>query len=321
MRTAAIRLLAAASFALVAVGASAAADSPASIATIVSGTAHQALFSIALDDKLGVAAGAGGELLESTDAGASWKAVTPGLTELSLLGVAVRQGRAVAVGQQGLVLVRPQGKAWNKAVSGTSNRLFAVRLNAKGQALAVGAFGTVLKSDDGGEHWQPAAPQWISIMEQGEEPHLYDADIDDDGVFTIVGEFGLILRSSDGGASWKTLHKGEASLFAFNIRPDGVGYAVGQSGAMLRSSDHGNTWEALKLDTTAILLGVCSGADGQVVVTGLHDMLISNDDGKSWRHINSPEITASWYQTVVRPQAAPSAFAVGHAGQIIRIGS
>jgi photosystem II stability/assembly factor-like uncharacterized protein len=317
---AAVSWLTAASFALAAVGV-AAADDPPPIATVVSGTAHQALFSIAIDDKLGVAAGAGGELLESADAGASWKAVTPVLTELSLLGVAVRQGRAVAVGQQGLVLVRPQGKAWSKAASGSTSRLFAVRLNAKGQALAVGAFGTVLKSDDGGEHWQSAAPQWISIMEQGEEPHIYDADIDDAGVFTIIGEFGLILRSSDGGASWKTLHKGEASLFAFNLRPDGVGFAVGQSGAILRTGDHGGSWEALKLDTTAILLGVCSGADGHVVVTGLHDMLLSDDDGKSWRHINSPEITASWYQTVVRSQDGRAAFAVGHAGQIIRIGS
>ena len=319
MRAGATQALMAASLALAAFGASAAADTAVPLKALVSGTAHEALFAIAIDGKLGVAVGAAGQIMESADAGGNWKAAAP-LTEMSLLGVALNRERAVAVGQQGLVLVRPQGKTWSKADSGSTNRLFAVRINAKGQALAVGAFGTVLKSDDGGEHWRSIAPQWISIMEQGEEPHLYDAEIDDQGVLTIAGEFGLILRSSDGGTTWKKLHKGEASLFAFQIRSDGVGYAVGQSGAFLRTVDHGETWSEQPSGSAAILLGVSSVSAGHVVVTGMHDMLVSDDDGKTWRHVADPEVTTSWYQGVASDAAGVSALVVGHAGQIVRVG-
>src|SRR3569623_304277 len=140
---------------------------------VVKGTVHQALFSIARDGNTGVAVGAGGQLMESADGGNTWKPTAANVGELSLLGVGQSQGHAIAVGQQGQVLVRDQGKSWTKSVSGTENRLLSVAVNNSGLAVAVGAFGTALKSTDGGQTWQSISPEWITIMPQGEEPHLY----------------------------------------------------------------------------------------------------------------------------------------------------
>ncbi|HZR36704.1 MAG TPA: YCF48-related protein, partial [Nevskia sp.] len=136
------------------------------------------------------------------------------------------------------------------------------------------------------------------------------------GVITLCGEFGLILRSGDAGKTWKTLHKGDASLFAMEVT-DGGGYAVGQNGAVLHSTDHGSSWSEVKVGTGAILLGVHS-ADGKVLITGMHDMLLSRDNGQNWTHLSSEEINTTWYQGTGGGGGQPL-LAVGHAGQIVRV--
>jgi photosystem II stability/assembly factor-like uncharacterized protein len=202
--------------------------------------------------------------------------------------------------------------------SGTDNRLFSVAVNAGGRAVAVGAFGTILYSADGGMTWASIAPDWTSYTKDGEQPHLFDAAIDDKGAMTLVGEFGLILRSEDG-KSWKTLHTGEASLFALDLRSDRIGYAVGQNGTVLKTGDGGNTWSNLNVGTTAILLGVRSTKDGKIIVSGMHDMLVSADDGRTWTHMPDKRFGSSWYQGVADSGPAQPWLVVGNAGQVLSI--
>lgn len=286
---------------------------------VVSGTVHQALFAIGFDSALGIAVGAGGEVQESTDRGASWKAVEPAPTQLALLGVGVSGKEALAVGQTGVVLRREADGRWQSIDSGTKNRLFAVKLNAAGAAVAVGAFGTVLVSGDGGRQWRSAAPVWADYAVDGMEPHLYAADLSGDGAMTIAGEFGLILRSKDGGATWQLLHKGEASLFAMDLRPDGTGYAVGQSGAVLRTTDDGASWTPLQSGSGALLLSVHSEAGGEVVVTAMREVLISRDNGDSWQAVSAADVRNVWYSGVAQADADAPVLAVGQAGRIVRI--
>lgn len=295
-------------------------DAPVGIKPLVSGTVHDALFSIAFDQDAGIAVGAAGAIFNTADGGKTWKAVTPAPTPLSLLGADIKASRQIVVGQTGLVLVNEAAAGWKKMESGTSERLFAVSANAAGVAVTVGSFGVVLKSEDGGHSWKSVAPDWSAYTEDGAQPHLYAAQVDDAGVMTIAGEFGLILRSSNGGIDWRPLHKGDASIFALELRPDGVGYAVGQSGTVLHTVDGGATWQMVDVKTQAILLGVHSSADGQVVLTGMRDMLLSTDAGLTWRHVVSEEITTSWFGGVAQAAAGSPILAVGQAGRIIRVG-
>jgi len=293
------------------------------ITPLVTGTAHQALFAVALDGGQGLAVGAGGQVLATRDGGQSWKPAGQVPTDKALLGVAVNGERAIAVGQSGLILLRDATGAWKTAASGTEERLFAVDFNSGGIAAAVGAFGKILRSSDGGANWSSVAPAWADggYTEQGLEPHLYAVDVAADGTITCAGEFGLVLRSTDAGATWRVLHKGEASLFALDLRDDGVGYAVGQGGTILRTTDAGATWANVTSGSEANLLGVHSSPDGRVVVTAMRDMLAS-DDGQTWRRIAGGDFGSAWYSGVVTTGSGASAAAlvVGHSGRIVRIG-
>lgn len=315
------RLLAALGAGLLSAGVVFAAAQPtaAPVQAVVSGTVHQALFAIDFDGPLGVAVGVGGEIQESTDRGASWKAVDPVPTQLALLGVGVAGDRAIAVGQTGLVLTRSSDGRWTPADSGSQQRLFSVQLNATGRAVAVGGFGTVLVSEDFGRQWRPVALNWADYAADGMEPHLYAASVDAAGVITIAGEFGLILRSRDLGQSWQLLHKGDASLFAMQLREDGIGYAVGQSGVVLHTRDHGDTWESQQSGSGALLLGVHAADDGEVVITAMREMLFSRDAGSSWKQVEAPAVKGSWYVGVAQADAQSAVLAVGQAGQIVRL--
>ncbi|NGY04484.1 WD40/YVTN/BNR-like repeat-containing protein [Solimonas terrae] len=293
-----------------------AAEPQAALSPVVSGTVHQALFSIAMDGKNGYATGAAGEILGTDDGGQTWKAMTPAPTPLSLLGVTTSGGRTLAVGQKGLVLSLQDGK-WKPIDSGSTSRLFSVQVNHKGDALAVGEFGTVLVSSDGGQHWRNAAPDWNSITEHGEEPHLYDALVDDSGAMTMAGEFGLILRSTDGGASWHELHRGDASIFGLAFDGQGRGYAVGQVGTVLRTDDDGKTWTTLSSGSQANLLAVQPISHDVVVISGVRGSLITHDGGQSWQTRAEGPLGSLWFSDLAG--TADGVLVVGQAGEMVRM--
>jgi len=295
-------------------------DLPPRIEVVHTGTSQQALFAVAMRDDVGIAVGADGEVQETTDSGQSWQQTAPP-TKAALLGVVLLSKCAVAVGQAGVIVRRDASGTWTSIESGTTNRLFAVAGNASGAMVAVGAFGTILKSADYGEHWTAMAPQWSAYTPQGEDPHLYAVQVGVDGSITIAGEFGLILRSGDDAQTWTPVHKGEASLFALELRPDGQGYAVGQSGEVLRTEDSGSTWKALDAggNANAIYLGVQSLPSGRVIVVGMYGLLVSDDHGASWAHLGSDRMGAQWYAGLAGRAPEPLAFAVGMSGRIARL--
>jgi len=195
--------------------------------TIFHATAHDALYDIAFEGRNGIAVGAFGIVLTSEDGGSTWLRQWTAPDALALLGVSMRAGKCVIVGQMGSVFTADGCRQWKPAASVTKARLVSVSVNGRGEAYAVGAFGTILKSADWGNTWKPVPMDWSHVTADGAEPHLYGVHLGDDGVVTLVGEFELILRSLDGGVRWTELHKGERSLFALYLGNDGKGYAVG----------------------------------------------------------------------------------------------
>jgi photosystem II stability/assembly factor-like uncharacterized protein len=297
----------------------------------VSGTPHQAFFSVAFDGDEGIAVGIGGTLLTTRDGGGEWTAENLP-TSNALLGVANSNGHGVAVGQMGYIVARDGDGNWVEAAAGTQERLMATDINDAGIAAAVGGFGTVLVSTDGGHSWADGAPVWESLEGGGEMlsggfgPNLYAVDVSAQGVITMAGEWGMVLRSDDQGQSWSVLHMGDtaervadATLFGMHIAGERI-IVVGQEGAVMTSEDSGETWTQVETESNANLLSVATAGNERMVITGMRDMLISEDGGLSWTQFDGADIAIGWYSGAAAPAGGDEVFVVGHAGRVLRVG-
>ena len=301
-------------------------------------TPHDRLYSVAFSGNFGEAVGDGGLVLETIDGGKTWVRDNKPPTNLSMLSVVIVGSRSIAVGQQGLILVRDDRKPWRKIEPVTDRRLLRVSLNKNGLAVAVGAFGTLLKSIDNGETWVDLKTDWAALYETGvtgefeairDEPTIYVAKVFDDGSMVIGGEYGQLSRSSDSGTTWEPVFQVLAAMkgsipptiFGMHFSDDGVGYASGQAGLVVASSDSGKTWAQLDTQSEASLFDVESTQDGHVVAVGMRSGLVSADAGKTWQPLKALDVSLNWYCGLGRGASTPSGslIAVGHSGRVLEL--
>lgn len=300
------------------------------IAKVAAGTAHNALFSTSFDGDRGIAVGAGGEIQVTADGGKTWKPEA-GPTQLSLTAVAIKGSRRIVAGLMGEIFSDDGSGKWQRSESGTKERALGASLDGSGNAMVVGSFGTMLRSTDGGKTWNNVAPDWMPIYAGSDEltddfaPSIYAVAIDDQGFGIAVGELSTVLRTEDGGASWQLALGGPvrgsdrpSAIFGAAIRPDGVGYAVGQSGLILQTPDRGRTWCSIVSGTTANLMGVASFAGGRTLISGMRAMLLSEDDGKSWKALSGGDLALAWYSGA-SSTGSEAFIAAGQSGNILRV--
>lgn len=297
------------------------------IKPVRTGIAHEAFFGLSFEGNSGLAVGIGGAILDSSDGGKTWEKVEHDATQLALLAVDLRGDVAIAVGQSGVTLYRDESGKWVKGESNTTSRLFSVGVTAEGNAIAVGEFGTVIRTTDGGRNWEPANPDFNQFADPEKfgtgEPSLYSLTMTDDGVATLAGEFGVMMRSPDMGGSWRLLRNVDAdaaTIFAMHFDPSGNSFAVGQKGLLLVSGDNGESWTRCDTATEANFLGVAKGPSGEVVATGMRVMYRSLNDGTAWDPIVEGDTITDWYQSIRLNSGSGNLIAVGHSGKIIQIG-
>ena len=296
---------------------------------------HERLFALAFDGDRGIAVGDLGMVMWTRDGGTTWtREKAP--TDLALLGVTMVGDRVIAVGQRGLILVRDADGTWREIESHTEERLLNVDANADGLAYAVGAFGTVLRSADGGETWRSAAPDWSALDETAEsetdisgaagEPTMNAVQVMADGTVLLGGEIAYVLRSGDRGANWSLAYRSQVppgeikpAVNGLRVRPDGVGFAVGQAGLLLKTTDGGRSWRRLTTPASGNLHAVVSASDGAVVVVGMRVALRSHDEGATWEVLEGLDLALNWYSDVAAASGTGQPVAVGHSARIIRI--
>ena len=298
----------------------AAPDNAAALGTVFHGYAHDTLYAVSFDGRKGIAVGDFGLVIESADGGASWQRQDRAPTDRALLTVVRKGGRCLAGGQEGLLLYADDCRDWHKAATPTAARIMAIDTGTDGNAYAVGGFGTVLKSVDGGKSWQALKVDWGRFAPEGAEPHLYAVHVEPSGSVVIVGEFELVLRSDDDGQTWKRVHQGKRSLFGLAATANGELYAVGQEGVILKAVQ--GRWTELPSGTGSILTSVWANKDGTVVAAGIYTVLYSADGGASWRADTSALATRGWHQAIAATPSvngAADVVLVGSAGAVLRV--
>ncbi len=295
---------------------------------IRSGLPHDALYDLTFNETLGLAVGHHGLFLLSEDGGQAWQTMAP-ISDAALLAVAANEERVVVVGQQGRIFAGPDAQALSAVESPTTERLLSVALHDSGLAVAVGGFGALVISEDGGATWEAHHLDWTELQPEGLEAHLYGVSISDGGEILICGEFAMILASGDRGRTWQVRHRGDASLFAMHVDSQGLGFAVGQEGTVLRTRDAGATWQPLATASRANLLDVWHSKEDEVVAIGIRALLRSRDQGETWFSADGRAVERSWYAALA-PGVVNSdlengtmqtqhVYAVGERGSIVTV--
>lgn len=212
----------------------------------------------------GVAVGERGIVLKAVDG--NWQQ-QPAPVRTALLRV-VKQGDSRWLLGHEATLLRQQGEQLTIVTTsaGSDRPLFDVQFVDDRRGYAVGAYGLMLQTLDGGASWQ--SRQLLELLNeddraflaelQAEDPEGYAAELETilphfnaiagngSGALVIVGEAGLVVMSRDNGDSWQPLDSPyEGSFFtALWVNPDTL-LVAGLRGHLYRYELMANRWTAI----------------------------------------------------------------------------
>jgi photosystem II stability/assembly factor-like uncharacterized protein len=165
--------------------------------------------------------------------------------------------------------------------AGPVRPLLDVWFQDEDRGFAIGSYGMLLQTTDGGQNWELVSDR----IGSAQAFHLNQILAAPDGTLFIAGESGFVYRSADGGGSWDILEPGyEGSFYGIVIVPDGSGeyelLAYGLRGNLFRSVDKGESWLQLDSGTTVTLTTGMTLPDGTVVLAGQGGLIQTRPPGQ-----------------------------------------
>jgi photosystem II stability/assembly factor-like uncharacterized protein len=149
------------------------------------------------------------------------------------------------------------------------------------RGVAVGAFNTLLLTDDGGVSWHHVSAR----LDNPDEYHLNAVTGDGEGALWLAGEGGLLFHSDNYGVDWESLQSPyPGSWFGIARAPESGRLLVfGLRGNAFYSQDDGERWQAVALQTDRSLAGGWFITDRYVLLVGaVGTLMLSEDGGESF---------------------------------------
>jgi photosystem II stability/assembly factor-like uncharacterized protein len=209
------------------------------------------------------AAGSNGAVMSSTDGGVTWTEQPSDLLPPS----------------------SPVPALWPQSLEGASCATVST-------CVAVGTYGTLLRTEDSGKHWSLLCTAMTPAPKSAAHPAcpstmpfatLRAVSCPDMGTCVAVGDSGAVVRTIDAAHTWtvpssRTL----AGLNGVSCATASQCVAVGSGGTVLRSADSGATWMRAASGTRSYLSAV-SCVDASCVAVGEAGTILRSDDaGATW---------------------------------------
>lgn len=205
---------------------------------------------------------------------------------------ATRAGkRLVAVGDHGIVLLSDDdGASFRQARSvPVRSTLTGVYFSDARTGWAVGQWGVILKTEDGGEAWQ------LQRSDLSVDQPLFSVYFKSKERGYAVGLWSLLLTTLDGGKTWERVRlppppdggKADRNLFKIFADTKGTLFVAAEQGTVLRSDD-GTTWTYVNTGYKGSFWTGIALRDGTLLVGGLRGTIYrSTDRGRTWRETPS----------------------------------
>ena len=241
----------------------------------------------------GYAVGHEGVILTSEDGGKTWVKRFDGL-QYSKEGLAYYQKLAEE---------NPDNEAYPRYVGemefsmsqGADKPFFRVECLTELQCYAVGAYGMLVLTEDGGKTWVPR----LHTVENDSFYHVFDfSPLPGDGRYFLAGEAGLFMVADVSNPDKeqryaKKVHSvpWEGSFFTAVDTADGAVVFGGLRGRMFRTADAGDTWVVVEKPPTSAIVDSVLLSDGRLVAVGVAgEVLVSADNGLSFTRANVGEL-------------------------------
>jgi len=250
-------------------------------------------------------AGKEGIVYHTSDGGASWKSVKTGSDRHVFALQFADEKRGHAAGDFGaMVHTEDGGQTWTQqrvptdfvlpeeaidmGVEPGDVNIYGLSYGDRDHVWAVGEFGTIMASGDGGLTWtQQHAPF---------ESTLFGVHFTDASHGWAVGIDSVIVTTTDAGATWAVQPPPVRSRSFYDVVLRGQrGWIVGESGTLLTSNDAGATWQLspVPIELAANWLrGVALLPTGHGLAVGA-DGLVFQLDGEKFQRLGATQAGAS----------------------------
>ena len=207
---------------------------------------------------------------------------------------AARAGtRIVSVGDHGVVLLSDDaGKTYRQARTvPIGSTLTAVSFADARTGWAVGHWGAIVKTADGGETWT------LQRSDTSVDQPLFSVYFKDSKEGWAVGLWSLMLHTTDGGTTWNTVKlpppsgqkKADRNLYSMFADAKGDLFVACEQGRVMRSTDGGNTWTYAQTGYAGSFWTGVALQDGALLVGGLRGTIYrSADNGATWQPAPTP---------------------------------
>jgi photosystem II stability/assembly factor-like uncharacterized protein len=218
---------------------------------------------------IGWACGHDGVVLRTDDGGLHWRKQLDGRALEALLRAAYAP-RAAAGDASAKQMLDEIGRDYE---NGTQQPLLGLWFADERDGFAVGSFGILLATHDGGATWQP----WMDRIDNPELLHLF-AIGEASGAVVITSEKGTVFRLDAAAQRFVAQRTGYAgSLFGLVAERDAL-VVFGLRGTALRTRDGGASWQKLDTGTATGLNGGAALASGGVLLASQGGQLLAGDD-------------------------------------------
>lgn len=205
-----------------------------------------------------------------------------------LLAVTRAGSRIVAVGEHGNILISDdQGASFRQAKAvPTRTTLTSVSFSDALNGWAVGQWGVIIHTEDGGETWT------LQRSDTSVDRPLYSVLFLNKEHGFAVGLWSLMLETKDGGKTWQDLllptppegGNADRNLFQLFSGDGNTLYIAAERGTVIKSVDNGATWQYLNTEYAGSFWTGAVLKNGTLVLAGLRGTVyISQDGGTTWR--------------------------------------
>ena len=229
-----------------------------------------------VDDAHAWAAGHDAVILRSDDGGASWRKAFDRTASKQML--AAHYEKRLAAGE---AAIEPYLKQVRLNTEGeVSLPYLGIWFEDRNVGYAVGSFGMIMATRDGGKTWSP----WLDRIDNDEFLNLNNIRGIAGQVY-VVGERGRIYRLDRQQQRFVAIDTGYKGTFFDIVGTRRALVAFGLRGAAYRSIDGGATWRAARTGVERSITGgaVFDGGRRIVLITETGQAIQSTDDGESFQ--------------------------------------